>query len=64
MNKPILAIKCKGCGAVYFACALAYGVDEVASDTIKEAVSLGDEVFIAESVKLGVCECGSTQQEE
>lgn len=34
MKKPILAIECSGCGAVYFGCALAYGVDEVASDTI------------------------------
>jgi hypothetical protein len=57
MYRPILAIKCHKCGAVYRACALAYGVDEEMSANIKQAIADGDEIFIAESVTLGVCEC-------
>jgi hypothetical protein len=62
MKKPILAIKCAGCGAVYLGSALAYGVPEETSDAIKEAVALGDEIFIAESVTLGVCTCGEEKE--
>ena len=61
MNKPILGIRCKKCGRVYFGHALAYGVDADVSETIKKAVADGDDLFIddADSVvfNLEMCKC-------
>lgn len=57
MKKPILVLKCAKCGTNYAACVLAYGVNEDFSNEIKNAVAAGDEIYVTESVKLGVCEC-------
>lgn len=56
-NKPILAIRCKDCGKVFFAHALAYPIDEDSAEMIADCVSNGDEPFICEEVRLELCEC-------
>ena len=54
---PILALRCKDCGKVYLAQALAYPIDEDTAGMIAEAVKYGDEPFICTEVKLECCTC-------
>ncbi len=56
-KKPILAIRCAGCGAVYMAQALAYPISPEIAEAIAESVNNGDIPFIAQEVRLGMCKC-------
>lgn len=62
-KKPILAIRCAGCGAVYIAQALAYPMSPEIAEAIAESVNDGDIPFIAHEVKLGMCKCGEYARE-
>lgn len=61
-KKPILAIRCAGCGAVYMAQALAYPISPEIAEEIAECVNNGDIPFIAQEVKLRMCKCGEVCQ--
>jgi len=56
---PVLAIRCKTCGAVYFMHALAYFIDSDTAKEIADAVANGDTVFVADvsEVTLSQCKC-------
>lgn len=56
-NKPILAIRCKDCGKVFFAHALAFPIDENSAEMIADCVRNGDEPFICQETRLELCEC-------
>lgn len=57
-QKPIFAIRCAKCGAVYMAHALAYPIAPDTAEMIAEFVNKGDEPFISyESVRLKQCTC-------
>ena len=57
VNKSLLALRCKDCGRVYFAHALAYPIDADSAEMIADCVRNGDEPFICEEVRLELCEC-------
>lgn len=61
---PILVIKCKDCGKVYFAHALAYPIDEDSAVLIAQAVRNGDTPQICTETTLGCCECDKPFLEE
>lgn len=64
-RKPILALRCRTCGAVYMAQALNYPIAEETSQMIAKYVSNGDEPFITyDGVKLGQCTCDDESGEE
>lgn len=57
-KKPILALRCKKCGAVYMAQALNYPIAKDTAQAIAICVSGGDEPFITyDGVKLSQCTC-------
>ncbi|MCM1219669.1 MAG: hypothetical protein NC548_34750 [Lachnospiraceae bacterium] len=57
VNKPLLALRCKDCGKVFFAHALAYPIDSDSAEMIADCVRKGDEPFICLETTLGLCEC-------
>lgn len=63
MSHPLLAIKCKDRGAVYFAHCLEYPMDEEQSAEVAEWVRNGDIPFIAEEVRLNVCKCKDDEKD-
>lgn len=63
MSHPLLAIKCKDCGAVYFAHCLEYPMYEEQSAEVAEWVRNGDIPFIAEEVRLNVCKCKDDEKD-
>jgi len=63
MSHPLLAIKCKNCGAVYFAHCLEYPMDEELSAEFAEWVRNGDIPFIAEEVHLKYCKCKDEEKD-
>lgn len=61
-KKTILAAKCPKCGAVNLANDLSHGVAEWLGDAVKEAIANGDELFITDSVTMGMCKCKKSKQ--
>lgn len=59
MDKPILGIRCKNCGRVYFGHALTYIINTETAKEIQQAALQGDEIFIADGdeFKLETCKC-------
>lgn len=63
-QKPILAIRCAKCGAVYMAHNLAYPISPRIADEIAYSVGIGDTPFISyEGVRLGICSCNDETAE-
>lgn len=56
-QKPILALRCKGCGAVYAAHSLCYPLDGELAEDFARWITEGDEPFIAYEVRLSPCKC-------
>lgn len=61
---PVLALRCKDCGKVYFAHALAYPIDEDSAVLISRAVRYGDTPHICTEVKLQCCQCDKSFLDE
>lgn len=57
-KKPILAIKCAKCSAIYSAYALAYPITEDWGQDLADAINRGDEPFIVyDGIILQECKC-------
>lgn len=61
---PVLALRCKDCGKVYFAHALAYPIDEDSAVLISRAVRYGDTPHICTEAKLQCCQCDKSFLDE
>lgn len=61
IKRPVLAVRCSGCGKAYLGNAILYA-DKEQYESIGECVANGDKVFVttAEEFELEFCECEET----
>lgn len=58
-NKPVIALRCKGCGAVYWMHTLVASISEEDAKMLADAVADGDIAFVADAseVSFSICKC-------
>ena len=57
VQPPMLTLRCKDCGKIYFVHVLAYPIDEDSAVFIAQAVKYGDVPHISTEVTLQCCQC-------